>query len=224
MTGEQVLSYLRGHPSFLLEHPELLSTLVPPARQIGDGVVDMQKYMVERVQAQLHDVEDQYAGLIATTRDNLTSQARVHNAILALLAATTFEHLIETVTTDLAIHLDVDVATLCVEVQADESLRPSRAGVRILAAGAVDDLLGPGRNAMLRADMKGTREVFGAGAGLVRSAALLRMKISPAAPVGLLALGSRVNGRFHSKQGTELLGFLARVVERSIRSWLDLPA
>jgi uncharacterized protein YigA (DUF484 family) len=28
---------------------------------------------------------------------------------------------------------------------------------------------------------------------------------------------------FHSGQGTELVCFLARVIERSIRAWLDLP-
>ena len=76
---------------------------------------------------------------------------------------------------------------------------------------------------LLRQNARGERAIFGAGATLVHSDALLRLKISPATPVGLLALGSRKEGRFHAGQGTELLGFLARAVEFSIRAWLDLP-
>ena len=41
--------------------------------------------------------------------------------------------------------------------------------------------------------------------------------------LGLLALGSREPDTFHPGQATELLCFLTRVIERCIRSWLDLP-
>ena len=40
---------------------------------------------------------------------------------------------------------------------------------------------------------------------------------------GLLAIGSREEGKFLPAQGTELLIFLGRVLGLSIRSWLDLP-
>jgi len=84
-------------------------------------------------------------------------------------------------------------------------------------------VLEPGRDMLLRPRVRGARTIFGSAASLVRSDALLRLKISPAAPAGLLALGSRKENRFHPGQGTELLGFLARALERSIRAWLDLP-
>ena len=47
--------------------------------------------------------------------------------------------------------------------------------------------------------------MFGGGAGLVRSDALIRLKISAAAPPGLLAFGTRHPGYFNPGQGTELL-------------------
>ena len=56
-----------------------------------------------------------------------------------------------------------------------------------------------------------------------RSEALLRLRPSARAPMGLLALGSRVEGRFDSNQGTEFLVFLARSLELCIRTWLELP-
>ncbi|MEI9985008.1 MAG: hypothetical protein WDN69_18470 [Aliidongia sp.] len=60
-------------------------------------------------------MKSQQRALIATSRSNLSSQQRIHAAVLALLAATSFEQLIQTVTTDLAVLLDIDVVTLCIE-------------------------------------------------------------------------------------------------------------
>ena len=224
LSQDQVLLYLRANPGFLVEHPELLALLVPPKRQVGDGIVDMQQFMVERLQSELRDFQDEYAELLHTTRENQTSQARVHTVVLALLGAVTFEHLIETLTTDLAVHLDLDVASLCVESANGTHIGPARAGVRLLEHGAVDEFLGAERDVLLRPDIMGDGEIYGGGAGLVRSDALLRLRIGAKAPPGLLGLGSRHPGTFQGGHGTELLSFLARVVERSIGSWLDLPA
>ena len=42
-------------------------------------------------------------------------------------------------------------------------------------------------------------------------------------PPALLAMGARDERRFHPGQGTELLGFLARVVSGCIKGWLERP-
>ena len=77
---------------------------------------------------------------------------------------------------------------------------------------------------LLEGTVTGDEALFGAGAGLVRSQALVRLNVSTGAPPCLLALGSREPDMFHSGMRTELISFLARVLERCIRSWLDLPA
>ena len=88
---------------------------------------------------------------------------------------------------------------------------------------AVDRLIGEGRDTRLRPEGQGEAEIFGAAAGLVRSDALIRIKVSAEAPVGLIAFGSRRESTFHPSQGTELLAFLARALEISVRSWLRSP-
>lgn len=225
VTEAQVLAFLQANPDFLRAHPALFAVLAPPAREMGDGVVDMQHAMIRQLQDDHRKHRQTYKELIATTRGNLVSQNRVHAAVLALLAANSFEHLIEIVTTDLAVHLDVDVVTLCVE--SDGSSRPSlRDGLRVIEPGTVDALLGEGKACALRPCPEGHGEesVFGGGATLVKSEALLRLDIGSSAPVGLLAIGARSDRRFHPGQGTELLCFLAKVTGRTIRSWLNLPA
>jgi len=96
--------------------------------------------------------------------------------------------------------------------------------VQILETGTVDRVLGPERDVALFTDVAGDPALFGGGADLVRSAALLRLSVSRTAPAGLLCIGTRRPGRFHPGQGTELLGFLARSLGITIAAWPALPA
>jgi uncharacterized protein len=223
LQASEVAAFLRQHPGFLAEHAELLQVLTPPAHERGNGVVDMQHFMLQRLQAELARLKNQQRALVATSRANLASQARIHQAVLALLAATSFEHLIQIVTTDLGILLDADVVMLAVESSScGRNALPMR-GVQLLERGSVAELFGNDRCVLLNPDTAGDPRLFGSGAGLVRSSALLRMSVSPCAPPGLLAIGARKTGKFHPGQGTELLGFLARSLEVVIAGWLDLP-
>jgi uncharacterized protein len=224
LTGNGVAEFLRHHPDFLARHPDLLDVLTPPARVHGNGVLDLQQFMVERLRTELSEMAAARDALVATGRGNLSAQARVHKAILALLAARNFEHFIETLTTDVAVILDLDVITIGVEQATDPATRTHTAGVCRLEPHMVECLLGPRKAIVLRGDILGDEAVFGAAAGLVRSEALIRLAIGDSTPEALLALGSRDAGHFQEGQGTELLGFLARVVESSIRGWLNLPA
>jgi uncharacterized protein YigA (DUF484 family) len=231
LAAADVAAYLRRHPDFLINRPELLAVLTPPDREMGDGVVDLQRFMLERLRTDVARLKLVQRKLVSTSRANLQNQTRVHGAVLAMLAATTFEHLIAVVTEELTLLLDIDAVGLCVETPHGKTIRLGgpkgaalAAGVQMLEPGSVDELLGTGHDVLLRSDVVGDPALFGtAAAGLVRSDALVRLRVSSAAPIGLLALGARKPGAFHPGQGTELLTFLAQVIEHSIRAWLDLP-
>ena len=223
-TAAQVIDYLRRHHDFLLRHPEALDGQLPPGRDRGHQVVDIQRVMVTKLNRDMARMRSDQDDLVANSRDNLVTQNRVHQAVLSLLAGRSLEHLIEIVTTDLLVLLDVDVVTVCIEAT-DERLRGlGIEGVQAIPPGTVDAMLGVGRDSLLRDDIIGDPMLFGAGAGLVRSDALLRLTPSPSAPPGLLVFGTRHPGYFHPGQGTELLHFLVRVLEQLVRAWLDLPA
>lgn len=219
----QVAAYLRAHPGFLVDHPDLLDVLDPPACNGGNGVVDLGRAMVERLRKDVAEMAAARDAVVETGRSNLMAQARVHEAVLTLLAARSFEHFIETLATDLAIILDLDVVMVGVERNADEITRTQTPGVTRLEPQMVDRLMSDGQGITLRGSAAGDPAIFGAGAGLVASYALLRLSISSATPPAMLALGSRQPDHFHAGQGTELLLFLARVVENCVRGWLNLP-
>lgn len=232
LVAADVAAYLRRHPDFLARRPELLSLMKAPAREMGDGVVDLQQFMLDRLRTDNARLKLVQRKLISTSRSNLANQSRVHAAVLAMLGATTFENLIAVVTDELTMLLDIDAVGLCVEATHGAADRMPGTiaggalpgGIQVLEAGSVDDLLGPTHDVLLRPDVIGDPVIFGpAAAGLVRSDALVRLRVSAAAPVGLLALGARKPNAFNPGQGTELLQFMAQVIEHLIRAWLDLP-
>jgi hypothetical protein len=219
--ARDVLAYLRDHPDFLDSHPDALRLLRAPARDGGDDVLDFQHFMLERLRRDAARLEDEQKTVLATSRSNLASQGRVHRAVLSMLRAGGFEHLLQIVTTDLAVLLDVDIVTLCVESTGSPTTRLPMNGIHLLRAGTVDALLGPGRDTQLATDIHGDPALFGPAAGLVRSQALLRLAFSRTAPIGLMCLGTRRPDVFCPGLGTELLNFLARALEISIAQWLD---
>lgn len=223
ISGRDVVAYLRRHPDFLERHPEALSLLRGPTREIDDGVYDFQHFQIERLRRELARVNLEHRTLIAASRGNLASQSRVHKAAIAILAAPSFEQLIQIVTTDLAVLLDVDVVTIGVESAATPAGRLSVHGIHLLKAGTIDTLLGAERGVLLRIDAPGDALLFGSAAALVRSQALLRLGFGRGSPVGLLCIGTRQAGRFHPGLGTELLTFLARVIGITISQWLNPP-
>lgn len=222
-SAAQVANYLRQNPEFLIEHPDLLEALDPPSRSQGDSVVDLQQFMVERLRGRVEEMTEARDALVHSGRGNLAAQSRVHQAVLALLAARSFEHLIEIATTDLAVMLNLDAVTLCVERQDGPGGPVRLGGLCQLEPDSVDAILGRGRPLRLRSEIQGDPGIFGAAAGLVASEALIRLNISRATPPALLALGARRADQFHPGQGTELLAFLAAALELSVRAWLDLP-
>jgi uncharacterized protein YigA (DUF484 family) len=224
LSADAVGAWLRQHPDFLSNHPDLLLALTPPEQRAGEAVVDFQRFMVERQQRELEKLKTSSEELLAVSRLNKATQQAVHKAVLTLLAAPTFERAIATVIEDWVSDLDLDVIVLGVETSTDADTASFKSGLQRLAAGEVDSRLGRGNEVRVFAALEPPDSaLFGGAASLARSVAWLRLTIHPSAPPGLLALGSRDEGRFHPRQNTELLRFLANVLATTIRAWLDLP-
>ena len=218
LSEKLVNDYLSAHPDFLTENPQLLDVLTPPSRWSGDSVVDMQSFMVERLRGVTDGLRDSATDLITTARANMMIQTRTHAAVLALLGAEGLDNLAHVICFDLPLLLDVDVVSINLEKQGAND--PQGGDIRFLPAGDIDKILG-GEDEQVRLDdhMLDDGTVFGEAAGLVRSAAMVRLDLARELPAGLLAMGTRRSGMFQPGQGVDLLIFLARVVEHCLRRW-----
>lgn len=215
-SAEQVAAFLRAHPDFLRDHPEIAAEVLP-GRDLGGGVADLQAHTLRALRAELQTMRSGAEELIFNARNNMTTQTRTHDAVLAVLAADSFEVLVRTLTDDLPALLQVDLIMLCFEPGL-----PKGAAVYVqeVQAGAVDRLLGSGAPTRLRPMVEEEPALYGSGRGLVASDALVRLPVGGSLPPALLALGSRHPGTFNSGQATELLTFLAAVIGHGVRRWV----
>ena len=217
-----VVAYLGKHPDLLVRRPELLSRLIPPSRFDDDSVVDLQAVMIRRLTEELEQMKGCAEHLIATSRSNMSIQSRTHQVVMSMLAAGDVEKLLRVVAEDMPAQLDLDIALLAFECPESE-LPP---GLVAMSTGSVESALGAA-DVLLRSQRNADPTIFGDAATLINSFALARIapkwndpRIAPLnRPVGLLALGSRHDRTFHSSQGTELLAFLAGVLEDCVSRW-----
>src|SRR3546814_17642660 len=97
----------------------------------------MQQFMVERQRREIDRQKEQYRKLVGVTRGTLSSQTRVHAAVLQMLSARSFEHLIDIVAHELSHKLCAHVVGLSHESDA-QTLPPSVKGTLYVLARSAD--------------------------------------------------------------------------------------
>lgn len=220
LSPEQVEDFLRNHPGFLLDHPELLASL-----NIPHGTPANVPSLIERQVAQLRNENSQLRRQLDTAADNLKSRQQLTQRILdislALLEADTPDTLCIKLQEFVRRHYNADHVSLSLFL--DHGLAISGEPVNIL-----------GRNDKLRillVELFNRQQplfdslqaehlvlLFGRAADDVHSTALL--PLSGHDWDGLLALGSHRHDRYRRGQSFELLKYLTRVTAYKFDHWL----
>jgi uncharacterized protein YigA (DUF484 family) len=192
-----IVDYLRANPSFLSARPELYRVLTPPQRVHGEVLADHMTAMVRVERAHAAALRDRAAEVLNAGRAAAAVAERVHEAVLALIAA---PDTAECVTNELPHLLGIDAAALCCE-----TFRPRW---RTLPPGAVAMLM-RGR-AVISRDRPADAVVLHAEAALLAERdVLVRL---PGLVPSLLALVSRDPAALPALQATAAFTFLGRVV------------
>lgn len=216
VAAEEVKTFLKQNPDFLNDNPELFSVLTPPDRSTSDEVVDFQNLMIEKLKSNLEDLQNNQGNLIDTSRNNMTTQVQVHEAVLSLLEAKDIDHLAHIVTQDWADMLHIDVIRICFE----EGQPPAMKEIATIAQGCVDEILSKDDIIQLRGDVEVSGDIFGPAKSLIKAEALIKIPETTYNPPGILAFGSRDADMFCPGQGTELLRFLGKSFHKCLILWL----
>ena len=224
ITKQDLVAFLKDHPNFLNENPDVVDLLIPPKKRAVRGQpADFQAYMIERLKSDKEQAVKTTREIVENSRANMNNQTRIHEAVLRVLEARNFADFIHSITMDLADLLNVDIAVLVVEADGEAIPHIQTTGIRAVPQGTVKNWM-KDKNVMLEDDISGIEAIYGGGATLVKSQILLRVDISMDTPPAILAFGSREPDMFSEGQATDQILFLARVIERCFRSWLSLPA
>jgi uncharacterized protein YigA (DUF484 family) len=207
-----VRRFLSDNPDFLREDGGLLDEL--GLKVAAGNVVDFGPAVMARVHAAHQREATQRQQVEETARANFSAQAQTHGAVVDLLDSRNHA--------DLARRVD-ELARqrfgLAAGVIALETDGHPPAGWTMLVEGQVDMILG-GQQRLARMGFAPTAlGLFGGHSETIRSMAMVRMAIWEPSRQGLLAFGSTDEQGFTEDMGTELVAFLARVVERTAERW-----
>lgn len=204
-TASAVAAFLRAHPEFLAERPDLYRTLDPPRRVHGERMADHMAAMLAAERRRVRGLEAEMDSAATAGRAGHGLNIRVRLAVLALMRCGDVP---EAVTQEMPALLGIESCTLLSET-------PDRRGVVRLPRGTVARLLGPGRDAVVRAEPEDADLIHQEAAPLVGRDALVRVPVWTGHPT-LLALGARDPNALPARQATATLTFLGRAVAAAL--------
>lgn len=203
--AEAVVAFLRAHPEFLAERPDLYRALTPPRRIHGERLADHMSAMLAAERRRVRSLEAEVDAAVTAGRAGYGLTIRVRLAVLALMRST---DVIDTVANEIPALLGIETCTLLSE-------KPDRRGILHLPRGTVIRLMGPGRDALVRAAPTETETLHEEAASLVARDALVRVPVWTGTPT-ILALGARDPHALPARQATATLAFLGRAVAAAL--------
>ncbi|MDD1606720.1 MAG: DUF484 family protein [Methylococcaceae bacterium] len=220
-TANDVEAYLQQHPEFFHEHVDLLEQLsIPHPSGVAVSLITKQ---LELLRNKHREQEHQLTELIEIARNNDTAFLRLHQLTLALLNSTTLEDAVvtlERVLTDFFLTDFVEVRLI--QPYTDESMAhlfidPDSEDVKPFMKELTCKQTKCARPTLAQAKI-----LFGDLALEVNSCAIVPMMLGESA--GILAIGSREQGRFHYSMGQLFLTQIGEIVEARLFSLLQLAS
>jgi uncharacterized protein YigA (DUF484 family) len=214
--ASDVAAYLRQHPGFLSDYPELATLLTLPREQ--GPVASLAAYQLQALRDKNAELERRLAELIAIAAENERLMLRVHELNVAVLRANTPEVAARSVVARLSEDFATDQTRFVLFSQM--MLQPAdwllyvpggRSGLPEFA-----DFLAHHEPIAGRLSAERLQRLFGTHAAEIKSAALM-----PLGELGLLALGSRDPDHFQPGMGTVFLKMIAATITAALSRMQD---
>jgi hypothetical protein len=208
----EVASYLRKHPDFLNEFPDLALALVLPREQ--GQAASLASYQLDVLRDKNRELNRRLHELIEIAHENQLLMVRVHTLTLALMRAASLPETLNAVVAALTEDFNTDLVRIVLfradgDLPAVEWLLIEPEGARAMPVFA--EFLKRAEPLCGRLQQDKLDALFGARVGEVASAVLL-----PVDGVGMLAVGSQDANRFHPGMGTVFLKLIAEAVASAV--------
>ncbi len=212
LNAMDVASYLRRHPDFLKEFPDLAINLHVPREQ--GPAASLASYQLEVLRDKNTELSRRLRELIDIAHENEQLMVRVHTLTLALMRATSLPDTVTRVVASLTEDFATDLVRI-VLFRSDPAL-PAAEWLLLETGGAASlpafaEFLKRGEPLCGRLQQDKLDALFGARADEVRSAVLLSI-----GDIGMLAIGSLDANRFHPGMGTVFLRLIAEAVSTAV--------
>ena len=217
LSATQVEAYLHQHPDFFHEHLNLLEQMRIP--HPSGSAISLISKQLELFRSRHHEMENQLTALIEIARDNDASFFRMHKLTLALLEALTLEQAIANLDMVLADYFLTDFVAVRIIKHCPESaianlfIEPGSKCLQPFLKELANNQPKCGRPTLAQAKV-----LFGESAVDVKSCAIIPMLYTELD--GILAIGSREEGRFHYTMGNLFLTQMGEIIGTRLISLL----
>lgn len=212
-SATEVASFLRRHPEFLSEYPDIALTLMVPRDQ--GMTTSLASYQLEALRDKNRELSQRLRELIEIAQENEQLMIRVHSLSMALMRERTFGDCMRRIMASLSEDFRSNRVRLVLfrapstELPVAEWLISAPSGANELPAFA--DFLKRGEPLCGRLLPEKLEYLFGKHAGEVRSSVLV-----PLNGHGMLAIGSEDANRFHPGMGTVFVRLIAETIGAAV--------
>ncbi len=221
ITVEQVADYLTTHADFFDQHPNLLEQF--SSETVPEGTISFSQRQIERLRQKNKALQTQLNALMDVGETNSDLQTRVHFLCLELMDARTIDKIVPILSKQLRIEFGADEVALRLFYQGENPavLPPLTDNVQQLSMDALNlaafsNLIEHGEPLCGRLTDVQKNVLFGDKAVRVQSAGCVSLG-SPT--LGMLAIGSYDENRFHAEMGTVYLSFLGDILARLLQPY-----
>lgn len=212
ISEEAVVQYLRTHPDFFERQAQLLSVIKLP--HLCGGVVSLVERQVSLLREQNRQLDRKLLDLVTVARDNEHLSRRLHHLALSLLEADDLNSVVATAQDVLRSQFKADFVVIQL-IARTPSCDPLHAiSPQDPALEQFADLFENKRPVCGRLHPEQAQFLFNTQAQEIQSAVMVPLYEGDR--IGLLALGSRDEHRFHPGMGTLFLGYLGELISRAI--------
>ncbi len=212
-----VAAYLKRHPEFLSEYPELAAKLTMPREQ--GPVSSLAVYQLNSLREKNAELERQLAELIAIAAENETLMERVHTLTVALLRANTLEVTARSVVARLSADFHTEQVRLVLFGEQPQLPRAEWL-LQVIGPEALPEFtefLQQSEPVAGRISAEKQDRLFGARAAEIRSVAMMRL-----GDAGILAIGSADPNRFQPGMGTLFLKMISATITAALARSRDV--
>ncbi|MCK9608861.1 MAG: DUF484 family protein [Methylomonas sp.] len=218
LAEQQIVDYLQQHPGFFKNHLGLLEQMLIP-HPSGNAISLIAKQL-DLFRAKHQEQENQLTALIDIARENDAAFKRMHELTLAMLEAASLQEAIANLNEVLAESFLTDfVAVKIIKLKSDSPLNNLFVNPDDKSLGHFSSELSGHQPRCGRPTLAQAQFLFGEAAAEVRSCAIIPMLYTQLD--GLLAIGSRDEGRFHYSMGSVFLTQMGEIVGTRLISLLQ---
>ena len=218
--AHEVAAFLRRHPKFLQQFPDLALSMVVP-REEGPAA-SLASYQLEVLRDKNRELSRRLQELFANAQENERLAVRTHQLTLALMKQSSAADALRAMAASLAEDFQGDLVRIVLfdAVDGVDDVDWLRVAARNDAGlDAFRDCLADGNPLCGRLQPEKNAFLYGDRVEEVQSSALVPLAAGDGGPIGLLAVGSRDPNRFYPGMGTLFLRMMGEALATALQRY-----